>query len=567
MSRSEVFAKAYPDHEDANPMFEAEYRMLREFWDEIPEELRDQILEIPPALKASGEPDPLMLKLYSQTEEGEPISSEEDKARLEEMKAFYRERAERIRTVDQRYRYRTANDFALDKPDIFRRVMMFADDAYMFDLLFFGTMTALSACMPGVKGSYDREIIQPNLFLFVTGNAASGKGRIGLCRKLLEKIHKHHEFFGWQFILPANSSDTAIYAQLAENRGHGIIFETEADTLSNALGKASGKFGEGLRKAFHNETISYMRRTNNEQVVINHPVLSVLLTGTPMQLARLIPNPEDGLFSRFLFYRLSADPESFPPQKEEHRGITGEMVDDYMQYLGEMVKEFFERLRWKSIDSGCGTSIRFRLSEEQEQQFQQHFNKAAKEYRELFLEGYQSEERAAEAKSIMHRLGNICYRMMMVLTVSRLITEEEPEIPDELVCDQRDFDTVIGMEPMLRFHNHLHYDEMLVNSKTIPPMNEENNSTGDMLTELQRLFFEALPDSFTRKEALQVAEDLAKEEDDVAKVAKVAKTALPERTITRYLKRYCELGVLNHVKQGRYEKVEKDGPDTQAPAK
>lgn len=515
MSRSEIFAKAYPDAEDPAPLFEAEYRVLQEFWDEIPEELRDEVLELPPALKA------------------------EEKISPEGAKVGERIRAEHIRIVDQRYRHRMATAFATNLPDIFRRVMQFADDVYIHDLLFFGTMGALSACMPGVQGSYDREVIQPNLFLFITGNAASGKGRIILSRKLLEPLHRNHP--SWQFIIPGNSSDTAIYQQLAENQGLGIIFETEADTLSNALGKASGKFGEGLRKAFHNETISFQRRTNDEKVVIDNPALSVVITGTPQQLTRLIPNPEDGLFSRFLFYRLSAEQESFPPQKAIHHGITGEMVNDYIDYLGVMVSDFFDRLCEKAGNSDKGLSIRFSLSEPQETQFQQYFNKAAKDYQQLFLEGYKDEDRAAEAVSIMRRLGNICYRMMMILTVSRLITEEAEAIPDEVVCDQRDFETVLEMEPVLRFHNHCHFDEMLVNNKTILPMELEDADSGDMLNLAQRKFFQQLPVKFIKQEAEQMGLNLS----------------LSKATIKRYLDRYIDLGLLKRIKTGVYEKTGK----------
>lgn len=535
MSRSEIFTRAYPDEGDNTPLFEAEYRRLKALWDEMPGEARDVVLELPSALQASGELDPAVREIYSLDGQGQPISSERDKALLQEVETCARRRAEHVRLVDQRYRHRMATEFVADLPDIFRRVMMMADDEYALDLLFFGTLGALSACMPGVKGSYDIEVIQPNIFLFVTGNAASGKGRIGFCRKLLEPLHKSHPF--WQFIIPANSSDTAIYAQLAENQGRGIIFETEADTLSNALGKASGKFGEGLRKAFHNETISYQRRTNDERVVINNPVLSAVLTSTPKQLSRLIPDPEDGLYSRFLFYRLQSGQESFPKKNPIHRGITGEMVNDYMEYLGEMVSAFFDRLLEKCHYSGC--SVRFTLTEEQEQQFQQYFNRATKEHVQLVREAYKSEERAAEAESIMRRLGNICYRMMMVMSVSRLITEEKPEIPDDLVCDQRDFDLVMAMEHDLRHHNLIHYDEMLVAGGAVPPLEMEDADEGDMLSPAQRMLFQRLPGEFIKQEAEQLG----------------LKMSLSKATLKRYIDRYIDLGLLKRIKKGVYEKT------------
>ena len=65
-----------------------------------------------------------------------------------------------------------------------------------------------------------------------------------------------------------------------------------------------GNYSDGLRKAFHHEPISYLRRKDNEHVDIKRPRWSVLLSGTYGQISALIPNSENGLFSRFPFYCL-----------------------------------------------------------------------------------------------------------------------------------------------------------------------------------------------------------------------------------------------------------------------
>ena len=144
----------------------------------------------------------------------------------------------------------------------------------------------------------------------------------------------------------------------------------------------------------------------------------------------------------------------------------------------------------------------------------------------------------------MRRLGNICYKMMMILSVSRLIGEEG-EIPDEVVCHDDDFEKVMDMEPTLRYHNNVYYDEMMVAAKVVAPLADEDANTGDMLTELQRTFYNALPDTFIKQEALKVAEEL---------VAQLSLVSLTPRTIARYLDRYCELGILERVKLGCYRK-------------
>ena len=82
------------------------------------------------------------------------------------------------------------------------------------------------------------------------------------------------------------------------------MMETEGDTLTNTLASDHGNYSDGLRKSFHNEPVSFLRRTNYEYVEVVNPKLSVLLSGTPGQVKKLIPDAENGLFSRFMYYHL-----------------------------------------------------------------------------------------------------------------------------------------------------------------------------------------------------------------------------------------------------------------------
>jgi hypothetical protein len=58
------------------------------------------------------------------------------------------------------------------------------------DLLLPGSLTTLSACLPNVYCIYGGREVFPNLFLFVTAQASAGKGRMTLCRHLVEPIHR-----------------------------------------------------------------------------------------------------------------------------------------------------------------------------------------------------------------------------------------------------------------------------------------------------------------------------------------------------------------------------------------
>ena len=93
-----------------------------------------------------------------------------------------------------------------------------------------------------------------------------------------------------------------------ENGGRGTVFETEADTLADALKQDHGGFSDTLRQSFGHEPLSYFRRTNSEDVEIASPALSVVLSSTFDQLVKLIPSAENGLFSRFVYSELKTTP-------------------------------------------------------------------------------------------------------------------------------------------------------------------------------------------------------------------------------------------------------------------
>ena len=123
--------------------------------------------------------------------------------------------------VEEAYQFRFADPGFRTLPDFFRRVLILAEDDDMLDTLLLGTLGVLSSTLYGVHGSLLNENIQPNLYIFITGAAASGKGRINLCRNLIKPIERCYP--SSLFVLPGNSSDTAIYEELANNGGRGII--------------------------------------------------------------------------------------------------------------------------------------------------------------------------------------------------------------------------------------------------------------------------------------------------------------------------------------------------------
>lgn len=127
-----------------------------------------------------------------------------------------------------------------------------------------------------------------------------------------------------QLFLAADSSAAALKRRL-EEIPHGVIFETEFQALSRALGSSWGSFTDVLLKGLQNEAIR-MSRSSKGAVTIPHPAPSIALAGTPAALGGFMsgsgstPGTGNGLFSRFLFYRFNREFEWSPqfrsPQSE-----------------------------------------------------------------------------------------------------------------------------------------------------------------------------------------------------------------------------------------------------------
>ena len=58
------------------------------------------------------------------------------------------------------------------------------------DMLILGSLAVISACLPNISGIYAKLKIYPNLYLFVTARAGSGKGRLCLRKTLVDPIHE-----------------------------------------------------------------------------------------------------------------------------------------------------------------------------------------------------------------------------------------------------------------------------------------------------------------------------------------------------------------------------------------
>ena len=416
--------------------------------------------------------------------------------------------------------------------DIIKKAKSFEDA----DLLLLGSLTALSACLPNISGIYAEREVFPNLFTFIAAPASAGKGRLTACRHLVTPIHnslkkqyaaemdEYHQLQNEYvldkknreppveppirtLLIPANSSSTSVYQVLNDNGGVGLIFETEGDTLANTFKSDYGNFSDGFRKAFHHEMISYTRRKDREFVELTKPRLSALLSGTPKQILALIPDTENGLFSRFIFYNMNLRIEWNNVFSEN-----SETLDEYFEHLGHRFFAFYQTLQQSQ-------SIRFSLSSSQQEQFNSFFEKVQLEYSNLF---------GTDIIASVRRLGLITFRLAMVLTALRLM--DGRSVTPVIVCDDLDFRSVLIMAQVLLQHTAHVFGNL---PTTEPDINKSAT------TILCQKFFDILPSEFNRSTYLSAAERLN----------------ISPKTAEKYIRKFCTSGQLQHVTYGQYSKT------------
>lgn len=419
-------------------------------------------------------------------------------------------------------------------PDFLQRVVAVATSNEERDLLLLGSLVAISSCLPKIYGIYDGCKVFSNLYLFVTAQASAGKGRMTHCKQIVLPVHKamreqakllkqQYELEMAEYnmkkgkeegvekpgkppekmlFIPANNSSTGAYQLLGDSDGRGLIFETEGDTLAHAFKSDYGNYSDGFRKAFHHETISYYRRTDREFVDIESPCLSTVLSGTPKQVSALIPNAENGLFSRFIFYFMNVR----PVWKNVFASQTDNGLDDYFEALGN---EFYELYKVIMQDE----PRQFHLTADQQEQFNQFFGQIQEKYMNL---------QGLDYMATIRRLGLIAYRICMICSALRIM--ETGDTSKKLICEERDFQAALSMVKVLVKHSSKVFAELPQEESKPTRLNKKEK------------FLYALPHTFNRQMYLEVANALG----------------IPAKTAEGYITAFIKSNLIHRESQDNY---------------
>ena len=439
-------------------------------------------------------------------------------------------------------------------PELLRRAADTQESLEDKDKITLGSLVTVSGAMPGVQGIYGGKRLAPPLYLiFGAPSGTAEKGMINDCRQWLMPIEyaMRHEYEQAQaeyeeekarfeamkpkeraqqkkpveptrqtVFIPANSSATAVYQELADNGGMSVFFETEADTLTQALQQDYGNYSDGLRKAFHHETICYSRRTEKEYVYVDKPKLAVLLTCTPGQIPLLLPsgNVENGLANRFVYYLM----RGFHGWKDPWAS-QDEPLEDRLYAIGKDYQKLYLQLLKRK-----NSPLEFTLTQEQRAEFNAFFAPLYHDQIKLYGESIDA---------FVFRLGVTTFRLAMVLTVLRCFEHPEDLAAEQkvLVCRNEDFQTAKTIANTLINHTAYVYDNLLEHNAV------ENPQVAAMLPQEQQLYA-ALSDDFTTQDYQTAARSLG----------------IAESTAERYVGKFCtKYMVARRVRNGLYNKLRK----------
>lgn len=399
------------------------------------------------------------------------------------------------------------------------------------DIVLTSSLGVLSSLLPNVYGYYGSDVVYPNLYTVILAPPASGKGVMMKSKILVDEVHsmiykesqnlwnatmetdksedddkkakkdKEKVLKTVLKVVPANISSAELYNYMNSIEDGILMIESEADTLSNMLKYDWSNYSDILRKAFHHERMSLSRKSDGQYIFVDEPKLSLVLSGTPEQLKSLINSKENGLLSRLLIYSFNETTAFKDVFEKKNKDI-----NVIFEKESQNVLEFYKLLRSKD------SKIEFELTERQKDFFVKHF---AKKHNQILT------NESISFISNLHRLGLICFRICMILTVYR--EYDNLKTHSKLVSSNKDF--IIAIRLL-----EVYYQHSLFNFKDIDVYG---------LSENDEFLLDSVDEEFTRSQILQVGKNLN----------------IAVRTLDDKLKQWRLKRVIKKTKNGHYKKL------------
>lgn len=406
-------------------------------------------------------------------------------------------------------------------PPLLKMIVEKISKSHKKDLVLTGSLVVLSDLI-SVKGVYSEKEVFPNLYLFITAPASAGKSALSWVRKLGCALNKRYDFYyksefkayiennrmgekpqKQSVFVSANASIAALLNQIHVNEGRGIMLETEADALNDVMKNQWGNLSDVLRRCHEFEPLSSLRADSEKSFSIEKPRLSIVLTGTKDQLFELIPSAQNGLFSRFLFFEfpLIKTWENVFEKKESLDGHYNSVADKVLDYHDKTTKQ----------------NLIFELTDAQGIKFNAFYEQKQNEYD--FLLGENS-------IASVRRIAGMQFRIAMLLGAIRSLDQGSDK--KSIICSDVDFEISHILASWFLNHTRRIYTQLPNKPKQFKELKTN-----------EAVFLERLPNPFSFKEALQIADSLV----------------IPKGTCENMLRRFNKLKMIEKLAHGKYSKI------------
>jgi len=390
-------------------------------------------------------------------------------------------------------------------PTPFRELISSIQDPTKAAALLYASIASIGAALPFVETTYYGQTYTPVLYFFLLGSAGAGKSIIAPARTLVasldvsirkdseEEILRFHSEKAIRaietkdnaldgmppakkkFLIAANSTGAAMVRAMHNNPA-GLIFDSEADSLKQALRAETGDISSALRQNWQREPISVSRVTNDLDITTSKPHVGIVISGTYSQVLPLVRDVENGLLSRFNIMWLN-DAVVFEDPFAPILSIPHQVANRY----ADSVRDLY--LHGTSKDR---LPCKFSFPEEQRQRFREHF------------EPIVSDVLCDFDKATALRAALTMVRMAMVLTVCREWSDNGT-LGSSVVCCEQDFQTALALAEAARMGTDTIVNRLRsrVGAHTLPPLRRKTAE-----------FLERLPEEFKTSGAKDLADTI-----------------------------------------------------------
>lgn len=408
-------------------------------------------------------------------------------------------------------------------------------EVHNHQMMLMAFITVLGSIFRNVVGSYRRDVLFPNLYTIIIAPPASDKGLIKWARALIMPIERYLETRSKKALakyqrqldlvnkgkldkddvgekppyksqlIPTDITSSKWLKQMSDNNGYGLMYDTEIDGLIESNNGKLRSFTDSLRKAYEGEPLSLMRKTDDERLLVEQGKMSLLLSGTPGQFFKLIPDAENGLFSRIIPYKFQG--------VNEWQNVFESKELDYNEYfkpLSEKTLKYFIKLY------SLSDQVVFSLTKDQGMVFNKTFEQRLKTI---------IEDTGWDGRATVMRLGAITMKIAMIFSVVRRLDEDT--LSSEIVCSDIDFRSALEISQRI-MDNVMDTLRMMKNERV------EHMYRGKKLD-----FFYALPNAFTFNNSQNIANECG----------------VKLKTAEKWIYEFRNKGLLLNPEKGQFKKV------------